>query len=212
MGGQCDLNLSSHRRDDRQFNEKRKELRQFLPQLERHLSLLRSRGDHWQQCGTYSVLSNLYQTLTHREERVPIHVLLGGEDLLKREVLNEEEPNDSALECMWKSQHFRQSIKEKLEETIKRIPDSHQTELGPSINPQAIEAHLFASSKTKDEYLELTARVIVHFKHLIEEIQRQQNSSHSNQHLESGKMHSTTKRKADKFHEESNSKMKKVDV
>jgi len=168
MGGQCDLNLSSHRRDDHQFNQKREELQQFLPQLERHLSLLRSRGDHWQQCGTYTVLSNLYQTLTRREERVPIHVLLGGEDLLKREVLNKnlDEPNDTAVECLWKTSHFRGSIKEKLDEMIRLIPDHKRADLGSSIDPNAIEQFLFSSSKTKDEYLELTARVIVHFKHL----------------------------------------------
>ena len=40
MGGQSDLSLSSHRKDDESFNTKRKELQQFLPQLEQHLTLL----------------------------------------------------------------------------------------------------------------------------------------------------------------------------
>ena len=113
MGGQSDLSLSSHRKDDESFNTKRKELRQFLPQLEQHLTLLSkcfllailiiiypssacrlgSRGEQWQECGTYSVLHNLYQTLTNKKLRVPIHVLLGGEDLLKREVLHMNDTN-----------------------------------------------------------------------------------------------------------------------
>ena len=113
MGGQSDLSLSSHRKDDESFNTKRKELRQFLPQLEQHLTLLSkyfllailiiiypssacrlgSRGEQWQECGTYSVLHNLYQTLTNKKLRVPIHVLLGGEDLLKREVLHTNDTN-----------------------------------------------------------------------------------------------------------------------
>ena len=49
---------------------------------------------------------------------------------------------------------------------IRLIPDHKRADLGSSIDPNAIEQFLFSSSKTKDEYLELTARVIVHFKHL----------------------------------------------
>ena len=49
---------------------------------------------------------------------------------------------------------------------IKLIPDPKRADLGSSIDPNAIEQFLFSSSKNKDEYLELTARVIVHFKHL----------------------------------------------
>ena len=74
--------------------------------------------------------------------------------------------SDTAVECLWKTSHFRGSIKEKLEEMIRLIPDHKRADLGSSIDPNAIEQFLFSSSKTKDEYLELTARVIVHFKHL----------------------------------------------
>ena len=49
---------------------------------------------------------------------------------------------------------------------IRLIPDHKRADLGSSIDPNAIEQFLFSSSKTKDEYLELTARVIVHFKYL----------------------------------------------
>ena len=44
------------------------------------------------------------------------------------------------------------------------------------IDPEAIEAHVFANSKSKDEYLELTARVIIHFKNLNEELQKENSS------------------------------------
>ena len=67
----------------------------MYPDLLAHspLLLLGSRGEQWQECGTYSVLHNLYQTLTNKKLRVPIHVLLGGEDLLKREVLHMNDTN-----------------------------------------------------------------------------------------------------------------------
>ena len=55
-----------------------------------------SRGNQWQQCGTYTVLNNLYQTLTH-SKREPIHILLHGEDLIKREILNSNEINGKIL-------------------------------------------------------------------------------------------------------------------
>lgn len=44
------------------------------------------------------------------------------------------------------------------------------------IDPEAIEAHVFANSKSKDEYLELTARVIIHFKNLNDELQKENSS------------------------------------
>jgi len=178
MGGQSDLSLSSHRKDDESFNTKRKELQQFLPQLEQHLTLLRSRGEQWQECGTYSVLHNLYQTLTNKRLRVPIHVLLGGEDLLKREVLHTNDTNTTseAIECIWRSTHFRSSIRQKLTETLQEIPRAHLSNLA-MIDPEAIEAHLFANSKSKDEYLELTARVIIHFKHLNNELKKENSTA-----------------------------------
>jgi phosphopentomutase len=40
MGGHFDLSLSCHRRDDQQYNNKRKELRQYIPELEHHLQAL----------------------------------------------------------------------------------------------------------------------------------------------------------------------------
>ena len=45
------------------------------------------------------------------------------------------------------------------------------------IDPEAIEAHLFANSKSKDEYLELTARVIIHFKHLNNELKKENSTA-----------------------------------
>ena len=85
---------------------------------------------------------------------------------------------DSNVECQhlnlpsWRTSHFRSTIRKKLEETIQLIPRSNFTEL-ELIDPQIIEAHLFSNSKTKDEYLELTARVIIHFKHLNDELRKQ---------------------------------------
>ena len=40
MGGHSDLSLSSHTRDDQQYNAKRDELRQYIPDLEHHLRTL----------------------------------------------------------------------------------------------------------------------------------------------------------------------------
>merc|ERR1739844_404892 len=124
MGGQSDLSLSSHRKDDESFNTKRKELQQFLPQLEQHLTLLTT---------------------------------------------------SEAVECIWRSTHFRNSIRQKLTETLQEISPAHLSNLA-MIDPEAIEAHVFANSKSKDEYLELTARVIIHFKNLNEELLKENSS------------------------------------
>lgn len=40
MGGPSDQSLTSHQRDDDQYNAKKEELRQYIPQLEHHLNLL----------------------------------------------------------------------------------------------------------------------------------------------------------------------------
>jgi len=157
MGGHSDLSLSSHRRDDQQYNAKREELRQYIPELEYHLHTLRSRGNTWQQCGLFSVLEELHQTLTCTK-RVPYHVLLGGEDLLKREVLNQQKATEDTVECIWRSSQFRAAIRCKFDEVI--VADD------TNVNSQAIEEQLFVKAKTKDEYLDLSARVIIHFKQL----------------------------------------------
>ena len=61
------------------------------------------------------------------------------------------------VECIWRSSHFRTAIRTKFEEALR----DHKQDL----DPFAIEAQLFAKAKTKDEYLELSARVIIHIKH-----------------------------------------------
>lgn len=80
---------------------------------------------------------------------------------------------DAAVECIWRSTGFRMAIKQKLAETLMTYKNDDKS---PDwlVNPQAIEAQIFAKSRTKDEYLELSARVIIHFKHLHCELQAQQ--------------------------------------
>ena len=84
----------------------------MYPDLLAHspLLLLGSRGEQWQECGTYSVLHNLYQTLTNKKLRVPIHVLLGGEDLLKREVLHTNDTNSKIYNKLCSSHNDLRSI------------------------------------------------------------------------------------------------------
>ena len=140
------------------------------------------------QCGLYSVLQDFYRHLT-QPIRVPYHVLLTGEELFRREVLGQgheattsgkydpvfEADRDGVLPLIsgfskgpqedegsiWRSTHFRAAIREKLTEAI-----SDQVKTSVVLSPDIIEEQLFAKAKTKDEYLELSARVIVHFKHL----------------------------------------------
>lgn len=102
-------------------------------------------------------MKELHQTLICTK-RVPYHVLLGGEDLLKREVLNQQKPTEDTVECIWRSSHFRAAIRRKFEEVI--VADNSNAD------SRAIEEQLFAKVKTKDEYLDLSARVIIHFKQL----------------------------------------------
>ena len=40
MGGPSNLSLSSHRQDDEKYNTKKRQLRQYLPQLAHHLDVL----------------------------------------------------------------------------------------------------------------------------------------------------------------------------
>ena len=157
-----------------------------------------------------------------------------GEDLIKREILNSNEINgkilrfnnssietysfefiDSNVECQhlnlpsWRTSHFRSTIRKKLEETIQLIPRSNVTEL-ELIDPQIIEAHLFSNSKTKDEYLELTARVIIHFKHLNDELRKQTENPQNVQKMENNIIQAsgTVKRRA-QVHENVESNRKK---
>lgn len=144
------------------------------------LLFLESRGYQWQTCGLFSVLNDLYKHLTAPGIRVPFHVLLTGEDLLKREVLNQ--PSEATtgnltemfldrwrkiaalplffagrtVECIWRSSHFRAAIGQKLAEAFENHPE---------LNAKNIEEQIFAKAKSKDEYLELAARVIIHCKH-----------------------------------------------
>lgn len=164
MGGQTNLTLSSHKNDDQEYYAKRNELRQYLPQLEAHLNLLKSRGFQWVECGLYSILHDLYKHLTE-PTRVPYHVLLSGEDLLKREVLQQDsdqgETHDGAVECLWRSSQFRSAIKQKFDQVLNDSPAANDGNLDSS----CIEQQVFAKAKSKDEYLELSARVIIHLKH-----------------------------------------------
>ena len=113
-----------------------------------------------------------------------------------------------AVECIWRSTHFRSSIRQKLTETLQEIPRAHLSNLA-MIDPEAIEAHLFANSKSKDEYLELTARVIIHFKHLNNELKKENSTSNpinKNVHLPSLEKQGNTvqeplKRTAESLHD-----------
>ena len=113
-----------------------------------------------------------------------------------------------AVECIWRSTHFRSSIRQKLTETLQEIPRAHLSNLA-MIDPEAIEAHLFANSKSKDEYLELTARVIIHFKHLNNELKKENstaNQMNKNVHLPSMEKQGNTvqeplKRTAESLHD-----------
>lgn len=60
------------------------------------------------------------------------------------------------VECIWRSSHFRAAIGQKLAEAFKKHPE---------LDAKTIEGQIFAKAKTKDEYLELAARVIIHCKH-----------------------------------------------
>lgn len=58
--------------------------------------------------------------------------------------------------------HFRENVRQKLKDSLKAV--NH------SIDPENVESQVFLKSRSKDEYLELSARVIIHFKHLKHEL------------------------------------------
>ena len=66
--------------------------------------------------------------------------------------------SEDTVECIWRSSQFRAAIRRKFDEVI--VTDD------AIVNSQAIEEQLFVKAKTKDEYLDLSARVIIHFKQL----------------------------------------------
>ncbi len=87
MGGVADNLLSSHRREDRAFYEKKNELKGLMPALGRRLEEMRHSGE--QGTPVYAALSELRRQVGvpgPASSRVPLHVLLRGEDLLRREV------------------------------------------------------------------------------------------------------------------------------
>ena len=66
--------------------------------------------------------------------------------------------SEDTVECIRRSSQFRAAIRRKFDEVI--VTDD------ANVNSQAIEEQLFVKAKTKDEYLDLSARVIIHFKQL----------------------------------------------
>ena len=66
--------------------------------------------------------------------------------------------SEDTVECIWRSSQFRAAIRRKFDEVI--------VSEDASVNSNTIEEQLFVNAKTKDQYLDLSARVIIHFKQL----------------------------------------------
>ena len=62
---------------------------------------------------------------------------------------------DEAVECLWRSLHFRENVRQKLKDSLKAV--NH------SIDPENVESQVFLKSRSKDEYLELSARYFISF-------------------------------------------------
>jgi len=63
-------------------------------------------------------------------------------------------------------------VRQKLKDSLKAVDHS--------IDPELVESQVFTKAKSKDEYLELSARVIIHFKHLKHELHIKQTTKEDN--------------------------------
>lgn len=156
MGGYPGINLASHRRDDRHYDRKRRELRKHLPALKQYLGQMTDQG----ATGNirFQFLREFEHQLTDPQVRVPMHVLLRGEDLMRRDVFKHTDIKGSIVEAVWRSQEFRMAVSKKLMETLQKCGHSLPA------NAAHFEENIFKRAKTKESYLELAARVILYLR------------------------------------------------
>ncbi|XP_059093835.1 uncharacterized protein LOC131888903 [Tigriopus californicus] len=156
MGGYPGINLASHRRDDRHYDRKRRELRRHLPALKQYLGKLTDQGET--ENVRFQFLREFEHQLTDPQVRVPMHVLLRGEDLMRRDVLNHTDIKGSIVEAVWRSQGFRMAVSKKLMDTLQSCGHTVPA------NGGYFEENIFKRAKTKESYLELAARVILYIR------------------------------------------------
>ncbi|XP_015355869.1 mediator of RNA polymerase II transcription subunit 15-like isoform X3 [Marmota marmota marmota] len=64
----------------------------------------------------------------------------------------------SGQETDWRSAAFRQKLVSQIEDAMRKAGVGH------SISSKNMENHVFLKAKTRDEYLSLVARLIIHFR------------------------------------------------
>ncbi|XP_027780084.2 mediator of RNA polymerase II transcription subunit 15-like isoform X1 [Marmota flaviventris] len=64
----------------------------------------------------------------------------------------------SGQETDWRSAAFRQKLVSQIEDAMRKAGVGH------SISSKDMENHVFLKAKTRDEYLSLVARLIIHFR------------------------------------------------
>nr|ACO12553.1 Mediator of RNA polymerase II transcription subunit 15 [Lepeophtheirus salmonis] len=154
MGGYPDINLGSHKRDDREYIKRRKELRKHVPVLKTYLE----EHSYSKNNILHQSLSALYRQLTDNSIRVPMHVLIRGEDLLRRNVLGNMDQKNSIMEVVWRSQEFRLTIAQKIDETMQLYGNSIHKSSKES------ESFIYKKARNKNEYLESAARILLHLR------------------------------------------------
>lgn len=150
------MNLCSHRSDDKFYQKKRRELKKYLPVLRQHLEKLRTAGNT--ASVNYTVLHDFSKQLHDSNIRVPMHILLRGEGLLRRDVLKSHEAKSWIVEAVWRSWGFRKAVSKKLDDTIAQYGNTCAK------TATEMEDFIYIKSKTKDEYLEYAARIILYLR------------------------------------------------
>ncbi|CAB4055294.1 SIAH1 [Lepeophtheirus salmonis] len=87
-----------------------------------------------------------------------MHVLIRGEDLLRRNVLGNMDLKNSIMEVVWRSQEFRLAIAQKIDETMQLYGNSIHKSSKES------ESFIYKKARNKNEYLESAARILLHLR------------------------------------------------
>ncbi|TRY64128.1 hypothetical protein TCAL_08224 [Tigriopus californicus] len=169
MGGYPGINLASHRRDDRHYDRKRRELRRHLPALKQYLGKLSSIVEAvWRSQGfRMAVSKKLMDTLQSCGHTVPANGGYFEENIFKRAKTKESYLELAArvilyirsiVEAVWRSQGFRMAVSKKLMDTLQSCGHTVPA------NGGYFEENIFKRAKTKESYLELAARVILYIR------------------------------------------------
>lgn len=146
------------KKEDHYYHKTRSKMKWYLPLLREYIDKARSLGKNASNDANLAILEQYERQLTNPKMRVPINVLRTGERVLRQELSETNKPYDYMLESVWRTPMFREAISQRLVEAIKVYGNA------TCIESDLLESYVFERSKTRQEYLETSARVIVYLR------------------------------------------------